>query len=146
MYPTQLLTQSNPLNHSMWREGSLRFGNLQTNTLRCQSGVSYLSRRPSDRSSGWAHPTSPFTRSSSADPFTRSSFARSAGEEAGGLQEGADLAGRQKCRQTLGLRHLDPEKWPSRRRQCRSPAHAWPRQPCATVMSFEGQNEIWVKS
>ena len=84
MYPTQLLTQSNPLNHSMWREGSLRFGNLQTNTLRCQSGVSYLSRRPSDRSSGWAHPTSPFTRSSFADPFTRSSFARSAGEEAGG--------------------------------------------------------------
>ena len=52
-------------------------------------------------------------------------------------QEGADLAGRHKCRQTLGLRHLDPENTTTGRRQCGALAHGWPRLPCATVMSFD---------
>ena len=39
-------------------------------------------------------------------------------------QEGADLAGRQKCRQTLGLRHLDPKNTTVKRHRCRSRAHA----------------------
>ena len=84
MYLTPGLLSSNQRKHHIWGVVWCGGQNLQTKLSRRCGGALHLFRRPSDRSSGWAHPTSPFTRSSFADPFTRSSFARSAGEEAGG--------------------------------------------------------------
>ena len=47
----------------LWSGGAeLWCSNLQTKLLRRGGGVLHLSRRPSDRSSGWAHPNSPLTR------------------------------------------------------------------------------------